>query len=57
VRVADEDRRHDELKLVDEVTGQKLRVHVAAALHHQPPDAAIREVGAQPLHLDAASGG
>ena len=39
--VADEHRRDDELQLVDEVVGQELRVHLAAALDHQPLHAAI----------------
>ena len=34
--VAHEHRRDDQLQLVDEVVGQELRVHLAAALDHQP---------------------
>ena len=52
-RVADEERRHDELQLVDEVVGQELGVHDAAALDHEPLHAAVGEVLAEPAHPHA----
>ncbi len=52
VGVADEDGRHHQLQLVDEVVGEELGVHVAAALDHQPLHTAGGQVRAQPAHLD-----
>src|SRR5205807_7676744 len=40
VRLADEERRDGEVDLVREPGGEELRVHGAAALDHEPPDAA-----------------
>ena len=51
-RVADEERSDHQLQLVGEVVGQKLGVHLAAALDHQPLHAAGAEVLADPAHLD-----
>ena len=39
-RVADEERRHDQVQLVGEPAGEELGVHRPAALDHQPPHAA-----------------
>src|SRR6185437_13174136 len=55
IGVADEDGRDHQLQLVDEVGGQELGVDRAAALDHQPLDAAGGQVGAQPPHLDAVA--
>jgi peptidoglycan/LPS O-acetylase OafA/YrhL len=52
LRVADEHRRDDEVELVDEVVCKELRVHLAAALDHQPLHAARGEVRAELPHLD-----
>ena len=52
-RVADEERRDDELQLVGQVVGEELGVDDAAALDHQPPHAAVGEVVAQPAHPHA----
>ena len=53
--VADEHRRDGQLQLVDEVLGEELRVHRAAALDHQPLDAPRGEVGAERAHLHAVA--
>ena len=50
-RVADEERRDDEMQLVGQVGGEELRVHRPAALDHQPPHAAAVEVLADPVHV------
>ena len=50
-RVADEERRHDQVQLVGEVGGQELGVHRPAALDHQPLDAPGVEVLAEPPHV------
>ena len=42
--VADEERGDGQLQLVGEVLGEELRVHLAAALDHQPLHAARAEV-------------
>ena len=49
--VADEHGSDNQLQLVDEVVGQELGVHLAAALDHQPLHAAGRKVAADPAHL------
>ena len=43
--VADEHRRHRQVKLVGEPLGEELREHAAAALDHQPPHSPGRQVG------------
>ena len=53
--VADEDRRDGQLQLVDDVLGEELRVDGAAALDHQPLDAARGEVAAERAHLHAVA--
>ena len=51
-RVADEERRDDQLQLVGQVGGEELGVHGAAALDHQPAYAARAQVLAHPAHVD-----
>ena len=51
-RVADEERRDHEVQLVGEVGGEELGVHRAAALDHQPADAACVEVLAHRAQVD-----
>src|SRR5262249_60793830 len=51
----DEGGRDDELPLVDQVVGQELGGDGAAALDHQPLDAAGCQVGAEAAHLDAVA--
>ena len=46
----DEERRHHQLELVDQVVGQELGVHRAAALDHQPAYAAGVQVLGQVAH-------
>ena len=50
-RVADEERRDHQVQLVGEVGGEELGVHRAAALDHQPADAAGVQVLAHPPHV------
>ena len=50
--VADEEGSDDQLELVDEIVGQELGVHVAAAFDHQPLHAAFAEILAEAAHLD-----
>jgi len=50
-RVADEQRRDDQVQLVRQVTGQELRVHAAAALDHEPPDPTGVQVLAEPAQV------
>jgi peptidoglycan/LPS O-acetylase OafA/YrhL len=52
-RVADEEGRHDELQLVDQVVGQELGVDDASALDHEPLHAAVGKVLAEPAHPHA----
>src|SRR5262249_38766541 len=51
-RVADEERRNDEVQLVGKTGSEELRQDLATPLDHQPPHTTSAQVLADPAHFD-----